>query len=188
VVVLYTTAADAGGRTAAELAAAYRSTGSILVVVGTAGDAFWTNAATATGGFFAPAGEPVVVPALDQVETTLRGRYLVRFPTPTALPATVSVKVDTGDLTLTGDALIPLPPPAAKPADEADRTLVWSLGGAAALIAVALVALVLIQRSRRQRQPHGPPALTAVFRGRAQAPGAIVQGRASLPRKPRDQA
>jgi len=65
----------------------FRATGTILVVVGTANaDTYWARAAAATGGFFAPAGNPVVVPALDQVETILRGRYLVQFPTPSTLP------------------------------------------------------------------------------------------------------
>jgi hypothetical protein len=44
-------------------------------VVGPAGaERFWGAAASATGGFFAPAGDPAGVPALDQVRTTLRGR------------------------------------------------------------------------------------------------------------------
>ncbi len=114
-----------------------------------------------------------MVPALDQVETSLRGRYLVRFPTPATLPATVSVKVDTGDLTLTGDALIPSPPPAAQPATSDHRALVWSLGGAAALVAVALIAFLLGRRARRA----AAAARTAGPHHRVPRPGARCRAR-----------
>ena len=79
-------------RTATALAARFKRAATILVVVGTADSTYWADAARATGGFFAPAGTPVVVPALDQVETTLRGRYLVQFPTPA--PSGAGVRTD----------------------------------------------------------------------------------------------
>jgi hypothetical protein len=161
VVVLYTTGADAGGESAETLAARFRADGTILVVVGTAaGDRYWAPAAAATGGFFAPAGDPVVIPALDQVETTLRGRYLVRFPTPPALPAQVSVRVDTGDLTLTGEPVVaPAPVPAPRPAG--DDSWIWVavlLGLAVAALVAAVVVVTVRRRSRAARgAPLGDP-------------------------------
>jgi hypothetical protein len=192
VVVLYTTGADAGGESAGTLGARFRASGTILVVVGTAGDAYWADAANATGGFFAPAGNPVVIPALDQVETTLKGRYLVRFPTPPALPARVSVRVGTGDLTLTGDALVARTPMPATPSARGGpgpRTAVL-LGLAAAGLAALVIAIVLLLRRRRSPPPLPPPgepptdplgqqvALPppVVARGRASVPGALVPG------------
>ncbi|WP_433717740.1 VWA domain-containing protein [Actinoplanes sp. CA-051413] len=211
VVVLYTTAADAGGERAEVLAGRFRASGTILVVVATAaGGSYWASAAAGTGGFFAPAGDPVVIPALDQVTTTLRGRHLIRFPTPASLPATVSVRVDAGDLELAGDAVVPAPavrPPAA------DRP--WSavvLGLVAAGVMVAIMAMLWWRRRRyrptpsgeqaappaviREPGPGGPPAdhraapatvshLPApppgVVRGQARVPGAVVRGRAKVP-------
>jgi von Willebrand factor type A domain len=187
VVVLYTTGADAGGESAAALAARFRASGTILVVVGTAGgDPYWSAAAAATGGFFAPAGDPVVIPALDQVETTLRGRYLVQFPTPPRLPARVSVRVDTGDLTLTGDPIVARPP-APAPRSAWDNLWIPAAAVVVGLAAVGLVAVVLLRRRRRSRQSGGDgpaggdlPSL-AVARGRAAVPGAVARGRAIVP-------
>ncbi|MEU8611459.1 hypothetical protein AB0C29_26080, partial [Actinoplanes sp. NPDC048791] len=167
VVVLYTTAADAGGERAEVLAGRFRASGTILVVVGTAaGGSYWASAAAGTGGFFAPAGDPVVIPALDQVTTTLRGRHLIRFPTPASLPATVSVRVDAGDLELAGDAVVPAP--VARP-PVADRP--WTavvLGSVAAGLTVAIVAMLWWRRRRsrprsataqdRKSHPDPPPA------------------------------
>jgi hypothetical protein len=170
VVVLYTTGADAGGESAGALAARFRSSGTILVVVGTAdGDPYWATAAAATGGFFAPAGNPVVIPALDQVETTLRGRYLVQFPTPSRLPAHVSVRVDTGDLALTADAVVSAP---AEPRPASTNWLIW----AAALGLVAVAVLIVVGWLRRPR----PPAVEHAV-GRAVVPGTVARGRARVP-------
>jgi hypothetical protein len=203
VVVLYTTAADAGGEPAAALGARFRSTGTILVVVGTAGaDPYWADAAAATGGFFSPAGSPVVVPALDQVQTTLRGRYLVQFPTPPTLPGLVTVRVKAGTLTLTGDALIPAPP--AAPAQPARARPGWwwialPVALIAVLAAIAMVAVVPLRRRSRRAHAHKsaqppepeaePAAAAAVARGRATvpgtapgtAPGTVARGRAAVP-------
>jgi hypothetical protein len=155
VIVLYTTGADAGGESAGALGARLRANGTILVVVGTAGDPYWASAAAATGGFFAPAGDPVVIPALDQVETTLRGRYLVRFPTPPTLPARVSVRVGTGDLTLAGDALVAMTAvPAAPSADDTSPARTARLLALAAIgVAVVAAAIVFVRRRRPREEP-----------------------------------
>ncbi|MET8151689.1 hypothetical protein ACIBSW_38135 [Actinoplanes sp. NPDC049668] len=189
VVVVYTGSADAGGESAAALGARLVRAETILVVVGTAGDGtYWADAARATGGFFAPAGTPVVVPALDQVETTLRGRHLVRFDTPRKRPAKVEVRIDTGGLSLTGGAVVPADPPADPPENPpatAPAARWWPIAGFVALLAVALI---VSYRSRRRR-PGPPPA--AVEAGpvagepvRAVGMSPAAKGRAPVPRGP----
>jgi hypothetical protein len=201
VVVLYTPSADAGGERAEALSARFRQSGTILVVVGTADDsAYWADAARTTGGFFAPAGTPVVVPALDQVETTLRGRYLVQFPTPETLPARVSVRIETGALTLTGDAIVPETArfrdggqsPAFGPWVTIALTTI-----AGCLIVLVAAAVIFQRRTARLRTARagGPAEDTATStaapertdlprpaaRGRAAVPAAPARGRASVP-------
>ena len=178
VVVLYTTAADAGGEPAADLSARFRRAGAILVAVGTAGgSAYWTQAAQQTGGFFAPVDTPAVVPALDQVDTALRGRYLLQFPTPAGLPARVQVRVDAPELALTGAAVIPA---AAVPAGAAasggpDTSVIITVAGIlAALLIVVAGALVL----RRRPAPAGAPVRAEITHTE---PSAIARGRASVP-------
>jgi hypothetical protein len=166
--VFYTGAADAGGPAAAAVAAEFHDTGTILVVATTADSSpYWTTAAEETGGFFAPAGHPAVVPALDQVTTTLRGRYLIGFPTPPRLPAVVPVKVTTPDLTLTANVEVPAPPGTA-PAKPSP----WIMMVVLALIVVAAagsaVAWLLARRARLRRRP--PPIVIA--HGRAAVPTA----------------
>lgn len=181
VIVLYTTAADAGGESAAALGARLRAAGTILVVVGTAdASQFWPDSAAATGGFFAPVGDPVVVPALDQVQTTLRGRHLVTFPTPPALPARVSVRIDTADLRLAGDATIPAPPAAAS---SGGGWTAFRLGASVAGVLVVIAAILLVVRSRRTGAQAGSSEDHAV--GRARVPGSVARGRAAVP-KPED--
>jgi hypothetical protein len=208
VVVLYTAAPDAGAETAEVLAARIRRAATILVVVGTAGSTYWADVTRATGGFFAPAGTPVVVPALDQVETTLRGRYLVRFPTPGALPARVSVRIDTGGLVLTGDAVIPAEQDAGPASGAGIDPRWWVL--AAGLTVLAAAAFFMSRRARPPRPaaepapasqpaqaspsapaqvprptptPASPPApAPAIARGRAAVPPPVARGRSPVPR------
>jgi hypothetical protein len=75
-------------------------------VASTANIEYWSAVTRATGGFVAPALPGFVVPALDQVGTMLRARYLITFPTPARLPTPVSVRVDTGHATLTADTVV----------------------------------------------------------------------------------
>ncbi|MEU4421499.1 hypothetical protein AB0F81_12800 [Actinoplanes sp. NPDC024001] len=166
VVLLYTTAADAGGSDPDRLAARFRDAGTILVVVGTAAAApYWSAAATGTGGFFAPAGDPVVVPALDQVETTLSGRYLVRFPTPPRLPATVVVSVDTGEPTFTGEVRV-----GPRPGERSQPVWIWWVVAGGGVVLVVAVMVLLIRRAA------GPAVVTGTSGG---------PGRASVPAAPR---
>jgi hypothetical protein len=108
VVVLYTTAADAGGESSAAVARRLANAHAILVVVSPASEApYWADVARATGGFLAPTGTRSAGPALDQVGTLLRSRYLVTIPAPRQLPAPASVRVETGAVTLSADAVVP---------------------------------------------------------------------------------
>ncbi|MEV4351655.1 hypothetical protein AB0J83_44930 [Actinoplanes sp. NPDC049596] len=155
--VVYTGAADAGGPSATALAERFRTAGVILVVATTARDSpYWTAATEATGGFFAPAGQPVVVPALDQIATTLRGRYLVRFPTP---DRAVPLRVTTPDLALTAEVSPSDPDTSGFPLGR----LLIATGTLGLLVAGALIFWA---RARRQRRP--PPIVIA--HGRAAVP------------------
>jgi hypothetical protein len=195
VVVLYTSAPDAGGETATALAARFRAKGLLLVVVGKAGgEGFWGEAATATGGFFAPAGDPVVVPALDQVRTTLQSRYIVEVPDPQTSPATLDVSVRAGSLELTGRAEVTAPSAGAVPGDAPFVPgWVWWMVAALGLLALA-ATLFVVHRGRPSEQtgepgeqtgepaPEPGPAPLEVARGRVAAPGAgdVARGRASV--------
>ncbi len=171
--MLYTTSPDAGGESAAALSARLTAAGAMLVVVGAAaGNAYWSGVSQATGGFFAPASVPVVVPALDQVATTLRARHRVTFPTPQNRPAAVSISVDAGDLTLTADTVVPADAaPAARPASDSG-TLWWAflLTVLLAVTAAAAGAAVLLWRQAGRPRPQAAPP-PVVARGRASVPG-----------------
>jgi hypothetical protein len=154
VVLLYTSAADAGGESAAALGARFRQAGTILIVVGSAGESsYWSDATRVTGGFFAPAGTPVVIPALDQVATTLRGRHLVQFPTPRDLPARVSVRIDTGKLILTGEVVIPADSAGSGRSPSASRLRV-QVALAAVLCCLVVLAIVVLMVRRRYVARH----------------------------------
>jgi hypothetical protein len=108
VIVLYTTAPDAGGESSAALSRRLARANAILVVVSPATDTlYWSDVARETGGFVAPTGARSAGPALDQVGTLLRSRYLLTIPAPRSLPAPASVRVETGAATLSADAVVP---------------------------------------------------------------------------------
>jgi hypothetical protein len=147
VVILYTGAADASGSSSDDLAARLARDHVLLVVVSTATDTrYWSDATRPTGGFLAPAGTSTVVPALDQVATTLRNRYLVTFPAPAQLPTLASVRVDLPDVSMSADVLVP-----AKAADTrtdgrrgfGDSTLVKATLWAAAVVGVLALLIWL---------------------------------------------
>ncbi|WP_203826877.1 hypothetical protein [Actinoplanes palleronii] len=160
VVLLYTTAAGIAGLSAPRLADRFRAAGILLVVVGTTDpDRYWSSAAAATGGFFAPAEEPAVVSALDQVETTLSGRCLVRFATPARLPARIVVRVTAGGLVLSGETTLGQPVP------EAGVRRYRLLGGAVAVLLVLPLILLVLHRRRSRRRPVAPDTPYAVLLG-----------------------
>jgi hypothetical protein len=181
VVVLYTTAPDAGGESATDLGGRFRRAGTILVVVGTSITPYWGTAARATGGFFAPTRTPVVVPALDQVDTTLRGRYLVLFPTPRTLPAQAEVRIDLAGLSLAAKALVQAEavPASAAAGSPGVRTLLVVAVILAVLLVIVALALVLRRRPAAPAPPAGTVSRTEpvpIARGRASVPLAIGSG------------
>ncbi|MFI6077758.1 hypothetical protein ACIA5C_40140 [Actinoplanes sp. NPDC051343] len=186
VVVLYTGAPNAGSIGAEALSAEFRDSGTILVVVGTAsGNGYWAAATEGTGGFFAPAGDPVVVPALDQVQTTLAARYLVQLATPARLPARVSVKVRTGDATFRGPADIPATAAAGQGRDDEGGPSVWWWAGGALLVVLLAAAVALPLLRPRRPVPAAAPGDPTPVRGRVAVPGA-APGRPAVPPPPPD--
>jgi hypothetical protein len=184
VVVLYTSAPDAGILQAEELSARFRAAGTILVVVGTAGgSAYWAAATEGTGGFFAPAGDPVVVPALDQVQTTLAARYLVQLATPARLPAQVSVKVKTADATFSGPADIPVTAAAPPGGDDQGGPSVWWWAGGALLVVLLAAGVALPLLRPRRPVPAAAAADPTPVRGRVAVPGA-ARGHPAVPPAP----
>ena len=138
--VLYTSAADAGGEPAGDLGARLKDAHTILVVVSTTADTrYWSDVTHATGGFLAPAGPASRTPAFDQVATLLRARYLLTMPTPDALPALASVRIDTGEITLTADVVVPAPVAVPK----AGRSFLERHRGSLLILAVLLLVAVL---------------------------------------------
>jgi hypothetical protein len=188
VVVLYTSARNAGVIEAEDLSAQFRQSGTILVVVGTAaGSAYWAAATEGTGGFFAPAGDPVVVPALDQVQTTLASRYLVQVSNPAHLPAQVAVKVKTKDATFSGPADIPATPGVTASPDDGGGPSVWWWAGGALLVVLLAAGIALPLLRPRRPAPAPGPADAALVRGRVAVPGA-AEGRPAVPPHPDTEA
>ena len=158
-VVLYTGAPDAGGEPAATVVERMRAAGVVLAVVGSGETAspFWTAVAEGTGGMAVTAGPSGVIGAFDQVTAALGTRYLVTFPAPARLPATVAVQVDTAGGPVSTEATVT--PAAAPPGSGGTGPVVAvAIGG---IIAVVLVAgaVVLVRRragGRRNGAVVGP--------------------------------
>ena len=156
-VVLYTGARDAGGEPARVLAERMRSAGVVLTVVSPAGEGpeaaataqYWATAAEGTGGMAVTVGPSGVIGAFDAATAALGTRYLLTMPEPARLPATVAVRVDTGDGTLTAD--VPLTSPAPRADDDAGLLVTVAVG---VVLAVVLVtgAVVLVRRRPRARR------------------------------------
>jgi hypothetical protein len=128
VVVLYTSASDAGGVSSADLT---------------------RRLTAATGGFLAPAGDSATVPAFDQVSTTLRARYLVSLPAPAHAPAPVTVRLNTGATQAVVPASVTGPAPSAStPAGRGYSVLWWVLDAVALAILAAAVAFAFVLRRR----------------------------------------
>jgi hypothetical protein len=107
VVVLYTSAPDAGGEVAAELAERLTKEHALLAVISTGTDTrYWSRVTAATGGLLVEARPSTVMAASDEVAAALRGRYVFTFQVSGYLPERVSVRVRTVDGTLTADAVV----------------------------------------------------------------------------------
>jgi hypothetical protein len=158
-VVLYTGAPDAGDEPAATVVERMRAAGVVLAVVGSGETAspFWTAVAEGTGGMAVTAGPSGVIGAFDQVTAALGSRYLLTFPAPARLPATVAVQVDTAGGPVSTEATVT---PAALPPGSGGTgpVVAVAIGG---MIAVVLVAgaVVLVRRragGRRNGAVVGP--------------------------------
>jgi von Willebrand factor type A domain len=150
VVILYTSASDAGGEAAAHLAARLAKAHALLVVVSTAGDTgYWSAAARATGGFLAPAESPAVVPALDQVAAMLRARYLITFAATDRHPTHAFVRVDLQGLAMATDVVVPGTAGVVTDKPPARRDRSWMrIALWAAVAASAILIGAAIRRSR----------------------------------------
>jgi hypothetical protein len=182
VLVLYTSARDAGGEPAPALGERLRAAGAVLAVVTTAPDAgYWTSAAQLTGGLavVAPGYRPIR--AFDQVADTLRTRYVATFTRPATGDAALRWTV--GGTT----SALPVTIPAARatgPADTGNRAAgTDGTDGAAPLVAGLVIgvvfatgAAVVLRRRRRNLVPATPGAVRNT---------GVPQETASSPAEPR---
>ena len=199
VVVLYTSAPDASGEAAADLAGRLMQAGALLAVV-TPGAAspYWSGVARDTGGVVASTDHGADPAAFDRVAATLAGRYLLAVPTPEQLPATVSVRVRTASGTLSADSSIPAPAALWSGAGGAPGPglLTLTIGlGVLFLVGGAVVPLYARAGSRTRRGAvevagHGRAAPWAIPSVPAHAPAtairsAPVRSRQNYPRPAR---
>jgi hypothetical protein len=179
VLVLYTSARDAGGEPAPALGERLRAAGAVLAVVTTAPDAgYWTSAAQFTGGLavVAPGYRPIR--AFDQVADTLRTRYVATFARPA--PGDAALRWTVGGTT----SALPVTIPAARatgPADTGNRAAgtdgTTGRDGSTPLVAGLVVgvvfatgAAVVLRRRRRNLVPAAPGAVRESGRNTAGVP------------------
>jgi von Willebrand factor type A domain len=175
VVLLYTSAPDAGGEPPSALAERLNRANALLAVITTAPDTrYWTQVTSATGGLLV--SDPGTLTAFDLVDTTLRNRYLVSFPVPARLPAQVTVRVDTGQGTLTASGVVPADEAAApQPATPARGWSFWPLLLAfAALLATAAGAAIAFRSRARTAEPAAAASLAVRYQPPPLAPAPPV--------------
>ena len=193
IVLLHTSAPDAGGEPAAALAGRLRTAGVLLAVISTGGREpvapYWATVAAGTGGLVIDAAPGQSVAAFEQLDSALRRRYLLTVPAPAQLPAAAVVRVDTvaGPLRTTAPLRAPSGPGAPSPLPESEAAT--NTGGQAGITAVALGAAAvvfvsmigtLVLRYRRGREP-GWQRLAAAVRAPRPAAAAPVW---NLPGRP----
>jgi hypothetical protein len=166
VVVLQTSASDAGGETADHLVERLTTAHAVLAVVtANTNTDYWSRVTAATGGVLMVAQPSAPMAAFDDVAAILRTRYVLTFPLPGELPARVSVQVNADGRTAAADAVVPAAEVSAEsaptqraPPDGRDEgaglDLVWlMLGAGAVVVTVVLVVLQHPRSSRRHRSP-----------------------------------
>jgi hypothetical protein len=156
VIVLYTSASNAGGESAAELGDRLRRANVILAVVDTSPDpGYWSGVAKSTGGFAIRSAPEQAIGAFDSVADGLRSRYTVTFARSAVTAGKVDVRVDTGPRVLTTAVAVP-PEPVAPGTGDTGRSWFWLL--AAGLLAVVVaVGIVLWERRARPESSTAPP-------------------------------
>jgi len=158
VVVLYTSAPDAGGEAAPELAQRLLRAHALLAVVHTSAQTpYWSATTAATGGFTVSVGPAGPVGAFASAGEALRSRYVVTFhPTsgattpgaPGQLAVTVGGTQAVAGLVLPGAAAgrVGSTPPA-----WIDQWAGWEAGLAAVGVTAILICLVALVTRHRQR-------------------------------------
>lgn len=152
-VVLYTSAPDAGGEPAAAVAERLRAVGAVLAVVatpdGTAVPPFWADVAAATGGTAVAAPPGGGLAPTEQVVSAMTATRLLSTPAPARLPATVVVRVGSS----TTEVVVPGTAP--------DGPRLGVLIAVVAVVALVLVEVVL--RRRRKARAALEPAHRSVW-------------------------
>ena len=150
-VVLFTSAPDAGGDPARAVAERLRSAGVVLAVLTTLDGPrvppFWGEVAAATGGLAVVAPPAQGLAPTERVVSALARTRLLTMPAPPDLPATVVVRTGSS----TTEVVLPA---AAAPSPSAGPRL-GVLLGLAGVVALVLVEIVL-RRRRRTRAGAGP--------------------------------
>jgi hypothetical protein len=184
-VLLYTGAPDAGGEPAEQLGRRLAQAGVVLAVVTTGpGQQYWSDAAGITGGLAVAATGAASLRPFDQVASTLRSRFVLTFPRPSTLPATVRVSMTVAGQTVSQSAMVPeATAETAAPAGAASgSSLRWWAFGALVLVALVTAALLLVHR--RGRAPVGAPGRRgAEPAGRGPEPAGSGERPQDLPRR-----
>jgi hypothetical protein len=169
VIVLYTSAPNAGGESASGLGARLRQANAVLMVISTSPDLrFWRAVAASTGGFALAAGAGTAITAFDAVADGLASRYSVTFARPVPGAGPLKLRVDTGSKVRAAAVIVPAEPVAETP-DAAPKHLgetapfrsrFWLPG--AGLLVVAVVGIAWAgRRDRRSRRRPDQPSTAA---------------------------
>ncbi len=168
VIVICTSAPDAGDEAVGSLSDRLRAAHVLLVAVTTAADiGYWSRVTADTGGLLVAVRPANVLAGFDLVARSLRGRYVVTFPLPTRLPADVSVRAEAPGGSITADARVPAVPagdsgPAARPGPDRSHDggsgLPWVLALVVGFGAVTLLAgFSAVRRRNRPAAPADQP-------------------------------
>jgi hypothetical protein len=159
-VLLFTTASDAGGEAAADLAERLRKAHTLLAVVSTAAhNTYWSRVTTATGGVLVAPQASDMISAFETLLDPLRTRYLLTFPTPERLPASVSVRVDTAAGTVSADASVVGGSTADGRAGTGNPRLPIPALSAALVLLLCAAAVLRARSAARSRSAHRPLAV-----------------------------
>jgi hypothetical protein len=110
VLLLCTSAPNAGSLSEVDLAARLDKANAMLAVVFTGDDSrYWSRVTAATGGILVATRPAAAIEAFGHVADVMRARYLVTFATPRQLPARVALRVGTGASAMTANAIVPAP-------------------------------------------------------------------------------
>jgi hypothetical protein len=167
VIVLFTSAGDAGGEPAAALGARVRDAGAVLAVVTTSpGTRYWAAAAEPTGGIAVATSPATAIRAFDQVANALRSRYVVSFDRPAAPVA--RLRWTGGGPPVTVPVTIPAAPAVAgtrRGTQLPEIPGVAALAAAGAALVLALAGSIVIAARRRGARERDDDLVSAVPTG-----------------------